>query len=264
MILTSTGNSRDFEKVATALMLQHPSRGPRSVPAYAGQSTTNGKGGKYRRKGRSGGKGKWRPRFAGMTLNPEEQYYEDESGQCWYIDEETGTVYPYHEEQGAYDQAAHPDAQQQQQQQADQQDEDYQHDAEDYDYDQDCELVESESEAIALNCVTDYLSYEGASIEEVPDEVAQAVQHQVVALSAMQKGTQGKTRRGKGRGRRGKGSGGGLTGKGQFPVRRHALTLSDRRAALKRLKLRTKCLKCGQLGHWQGDPECPKGGKGKV
>ena len=135
-----------------------------------------------------------------MTLSTENQdwYYEDESGQCWYADDD-GTLYPYYEEQEqTYEQ---PDAQQ-----PDQQDDNYQHEAQadDYDYDHSYELVDSESEAVALNCVTDYLSHEGASAEEVPDELAEAAQYQIVALSAMQKSTKGKPRRGKGKGRRAK------------------------------------------------------------
>ena len=40
-----------------------------------------------------------------------------------------------------------------------------------------------------------------------------------------------------------------------FPCKR-------RRARLQQLKNRTECRKCGQRGHWSGDPQCPKSSKG--
>ena len=36
------------------------------------------------------------------------------------------------------------------------------------------------------------------------------------------------------------------------------LTLDQRKEALKKLKLRTRCNQCGEVGHWGGDPECSK------
>ena len=110
--------------------------------------------------------------------------------------------------------------------------------------------------------MTDFLAYDGATIDDIPEELGEAVQHQFVALSAFQKGTKGKGkgRRGKGRGRKGKGSGDGNSGKGSFPVRRSALSLADRKAALRKLKMKTKCLACGETGHWKGDPECKRPG----
>ena len=44
---------------------------------------------------------------------------------------------------------------------------------------------------------------------------------------------------------------------------RPRLSLDERKAALVRLKAKTKCKDCGEVGHWVGDPECKKGGKGK-
>ena len=47
-------------------------------------------------------------------------------------------------------------------------------------------------------------------------------------------------------------------------VRSH-LTLEERRDKMKTLKAKSKCLRCGAIGHWAGDPECKfptsKGGK---
>ena len=47
------------------------------------------------------------------------------------------------------------------------------------------------------------------------------------------------------------------------------LSVEEHKQKLKELKAKTKCLRCGQTGHWSGDPICPKGrsaqpeGKGK-
>ena len=46
------------------------------------------------------------------------------------------------------------------------------------------------------------------------------------------------------------------------------MTLEQRRDKLKSLKAKSKCMRCGVLGHWAGDPECKfpsqGGGKGKA
>ena len=49
---------------------------------------------------------------------------------------------------------------------------------------------------------------------------------------------------------------------------RSHLTLDQRREKLKSLKAKSKCMRCGALGHWAGDPECKfptsQSGKGKA
>ena len=57
---------------------------------------------------------------------------------------------------------------------------------------------------------------------------------------------------------RGKGKQGG-NGKGGFPVVRSGLSVEDRKKRLQEIKSRSKRLRCGQTGHWSGDPQCPKG-----
>ena len=63
-------------------------------------------------------------------------------------------------------------------------------------------------------------------------------------------------------GRKGKGKG---RGKSKGKVVRSHLTLEERRDKMKTLKAKSKCLRCGAIGHWAGDPECKfptsKGGK---
>ena len=70
--------------------------------------------------------------------------------------------------------------------------------------------------------------------------------------------------KGKGKGKSKKGK-----GKGKGKVVRSHLTLEQRREKLKSLKAKSKCMRCGVLGHWAGDPECKfptsqGGGKGKA
>ena len=104
-------------------------------------------------------------------------------------------------------------------------------DGEDY---EDYEL--SESEAIALNCLEEL---------EESSEAGHAVQLQLAAHAAFGKA------KGKGKGKSKKGK-----GKGKGKVVRSHLTLEQRREKLKSLKAKSKCMRCGALGHWAGDPEC--------
>ena len=121
--------------------------------------------------------------------------------------------------------------------------EDPEGDGEDY---EDYEL--SESEAIALNCLEEL---------EESSEAGHAVQLQLAAHAAFGKA------KGKGKGKSKKGK-----GKGKGKVVRSHLTLEQRRDKLKSLKAKSKCMRCGALGHWAGDPECKfpsqGGGKGKA
>ena len=91
-----------------------------------------------------------------------------------------------------------------------------------------------EYEAMALNCLLD--------VEDVDEEQAgDAIQLQLAAHAAFGKA------KGKGKfGHKGK------PGKGKL-VRSH-LTIEQRRAKLADLKKRSKCMRCGAIGHWAGDP----------
>ncbi|CAE7909825.1 unnamed protein product, partial [Symbiodinium microadriaticum] len=106
------------------------------------------------------------------------------------------------------------------------------------------EEEDPEDEALALNC-----------LEELDPEEAEsghAIQLQLAANAAF----------GKAKGRKGKGRG---KGKGKGKVVRSRLTLDERRDKMKALKAKSKCLRCGAIGHWAGNPECKfpnqKGGK---
>ena len=77
--------------------------------------------------------------------------------------------------------------------------------------------------------------------------------------------TKGKSK-GKGKGKfkgkfrsKGKGFGKWKGGKKGYPGGN--LSLEDRRKRLQEFKSKTKCQDCGKIGHWAGDPECPKSSK---
>ena len=97
-----------------------------------------------------------------------------------------------------------------------------------------------EEEATALNCLED--------LDPEEAESGHVIQLQLAFGRA-------KGRKGKGKGR----------GKSKGKVVRSHLTLEERRDKMKTLKAKSKCLRCGAIGHWAGDPECKlptsKGGK---
>jgi len=89
-------------------------------------------------------------------------------------------------------------------------------------------------EAMALNCLLD--------VEDADEKQAgDAIQLQLAAHVAC----------GKAKGKFGQK---GKPGKGKL-VRSH-LTIEQRRAKLADLKKRSKCIRCGAIGHWAGDPAC--------
>ena len=122
------------------------------------------------------------------------------------------------------------------------------------------ECVDEELEAAELEALeaydTAFYGIEGHEEILLPHEVweedaAQVVQEETACHVAYK--AKGKSRGGK---RRGK--------KGGFAIRKGWLTLEERKKKLLKLKLRTKCKKCGKPGHWAGDPQCKKPkGQGK-
>ena len=106
---------------------------------------------------------------------------------------------------------------------------------------QEFDYLEDEEEAIALNAMLD--------IEEADDRQAgEAIQLQLAAFKAFGK-AKGKGK-GKGFGKKG------FTGKGKGKVVRSQTSIEQRRAKLRELKSKSKCLRCGGMGHWAGDPGC--------
>ena len=95
-----------------------------------------------------------------------------------------------------------------------------------------------EYEAVALNSL---LELEGAEDDR---QAGDAIQLQLAAFTAMGKAG------GKGK------SFGKPKGKGKGKIVKSNLTIDQRRQKPTELKSKSKCLRCGTIGHWAGDPEC--------
>ena len=85
------------------------------------------------------------------------------------------------------------------------------------------------------------LELEGAEDDR---QAGDAIQLQLAAFTAMGKAG------GKGK------SFGKPKGKGKGKIVKSNLTIDQRRQKLTELKSKSKCLRCGTIGHWAGDPEC--------
>ena len=110
---------------------------------------------------------------------------------------------------------------------------------EDLNTNHDCEYHDDvdEYEAVALNAM---LELDGAEDER---QTGEAIQLQLVAMVAFRKA-------------KGKGNPKGK-GKGKGKLVRSRLTLDQRRKSkLAELKSKSKCMRCGVIGHWAGDPGC--------
>ena len=105
----------------------------------------------------------------------------------------------------------------------------------------------TEYEAIALNATAE-TQFEGLNDSDERN-IAEAIQLQQAAFVAFNR------TKGKGKGK----------GKGQGKVVRSHLRIEQRRQKLSELKSRSKCFRCGAMGHWAGDPQCkfPGGTKPK-
>ena len=100
-------------------------------------------------------------------------------------------------------------------------------------------ILKMKKKANALNAMLD--------LEEADDRQAgEAIQLQLAAFNAFGK-AKGK---GKGFGKKG------VKGKGKGKVVRSQMSIEQRRAKLRDLKAKSKCLRCGGMGHWAGDPGC--------
>ena len=112
----------------------------------------------------------------------------------------------------------------------------------DYDY------LDDEIEGLALVAMVGLEEMERTEDEDV----ALVAQSDLLAYMAWSKGGKGK---GKDKGK--------SKGKGKFRIPRGPVSLEDRRRKLAELKTKSRCLRCGQTGHWAGDKECPRSqGKG--
>ena len=194
MVLTSTVNDRDFEKVAVAMCEQYPTVN-RKVDDNSGRSNS-GKGGS------KGYRGKW-SRQAHMAQEDEEDP-SDEDLPALVDDSSDGKV---------YDEIS----------------------------DSEC----SDKDSVELDIITCMLAQ--GSLDDESDAIASIAQTEVVAYVAWGKA------KGKGKGKKGK-KGRRKWSSGIKPK----LSLEERKKALAKLKEDTKCLDCGEKGHWAGDAPCKK------
>eukprot|EP00435_Cladocopium_sp_Y103_P068333 s119_g31.t1 len=95
----------------------------------------------------------------------------------------------------------------------------------------------SDHELTVLNVLSEF--------EEIENEqhAGDAIQFQLAAFNSMSKA------KGKGKFKGGK-------GKGKGKLVRSQLSIEQRRKRLAEIKAKSKCLRCGAIGHWAGDPSC--------
>ena len=192
MVLTSINNEREFDRLATALMEQHPKIHLSDRRQHDDRPSGGYKGGKR------GSKGGYR-RYANFGAEEDE---EDDD----------------------YEEEDEPEA--------------------DDDEEAENETVD-DVELDVFTCM--------ACQEAEPEDIATMVQVETTAFAAWDRFGKGKARgKGKGKGKR----------KGKRPRfsqgMKPNLSLDERKAALKKLKSETKCMECGEKGHWANDPECKK------
>jgi hypothetical protein len=245
MIQASIGNARDFEKIAEALILQHPrihlvKQSESRKPGFRPKGRGKGKG-KRKRKFRAFVNHKTRnlSNFAGVMMD--DGHYEDDY-ECsayigaededepyndpahWYEDdeeEEDHSAYPYWEEADVVADTFNAYVTEEWSKRYSEEN-----------------MAETALEAAELDCVALLSNNLGADCFEYPETPSDFIQSGAVAFLT---------------GRKGKGKG---KGKGKHPLRPSNLSIEDRRKKLKELKAKTECKDCGRKGHWRGDKEC--------
>ncbi|OLP90412.1 Phosphoacetylglucosamine mutase [Symbiodinium microadriaticum] len=112
--------------------------------------------------------------------------------------------------------------------------------------------IDDEEVAMQLNAYTAVSEEIGA--DDIDEDYAEAVQLAYAATNTLS------TAKGKGKGK-GKDKGG--KGKSGGKLVKSNLTIADRKAKLQELKSKSRCLRCGVVGHWAGDAECRFKGNAK-
>ena len=236
MIQASIGNARDFEKIADALIVQHPRVHLRN--ASASQSSKGGRksSGKGKGKGKSSkGKGKsrsWR-NPSGFAYQAAEEWPDDTAyvaGENDFDEPYTDPAYWYGDEDWDEDADAYYAGEDVQQWEQPQQ-------PEEADW---AGAADDPLELAELECVACLFDFLGPDCLENPTSCSDFIQQGTAAFLATG----------------GKGKKGGGKGKGKYPVRPSNLTIEDRRKKLRDLKSKTECKDCGRKGHWKGDREC--------
>ncbi|OLQ09920.1 hypothetical protein AK812_SmicGene6391 [Symbiodinium microadriaticum] len=112
--------------------------------------------------------------------------------------------------------------------------------------------IDDEEVAMQLNAYT--AVSEEIGVDDIDEDYAEAVQLAYAATNTLS------TAKGKGKGK-GKDKGG--KGKSGGKLVKSNLTIADRKAKLQELKSKSRCLRCGVVGHWAGDAECRFKGNAK-
>ena len=223
MIQASIGNSRDFDKIAEALAIQHPRIHLNEIkrnPTGKGKGNRSGQG-KFNNFRKGKGKSKFPGRFVRQAYIAEEEDQEEDYDYDAYIaaDEEpyTDPAYwdPDEAEEHAEEESGNAACQ-----------------ATD-EWNVEAEYVDTLEEKIELDCVAYLHELHGDEIFEQKDMCRQYIQDSKNTAYAAFKGKGGKGKaRGKGKGSQ-KGS--------RYPVRPSGLSIEDRRQGLEKLKSETSC-----------------------
>ena len=226
MIQASIGNSRDFQKVADALILQHPRihvREHRRHGNKGGRGAGKGYGKKFMTKAYKGCQKRGKGKGSGKSAYIAGEMYDDD----WLAEDDY--------DEPANDAAYVADGTSDESVDEGKEEEEYQEEEGD-------EFVDTAQEAAELEAIRylfDLYGFDGDFGYEDVQEAAHKMQEINVAYVGFRKG--------KGRGKH----------RGKYPVRPATLSVHDRRAKLADIKSRTYCTDCGKRGHWRGDPQCP-------
>ena len=245
MIQASIGNARDFDKIAEALVVQHPRIHTKTTGGKGKSSPKFGKGGAPRPKGKGKGKGKkshqWNP--SGFAFHASEEAYMAMDDACGYTADQTyahahdDDDYPedYAEAYNAYDEEEYEDSYPSYDTSGDWNDEGMEaYVAEQWESKW---SVPDPVEACELETVAYIVQTIGGHCTQDPELCSGIIQDN---SALMAKGGKGKAK--------------GKSGK--YPIRPSNLALEDRRKMLADLKAKTPCKDCGRKGHWRGDKEC--------
>jgi hypothetical protein len=233
MIQASIGNARDFEKIAEALVMQHPrihlkDHKPKGIKG-AGKGKSFGK----TRKGNKFRKGK----FARQANLASEEWYPAETDEAAFLAEEEPYNDPAYYEEDEDAEAFY----------AEDGDEPLPDEWNSWTAEELSAYVAEEwqkqweaddaLEAAELECVACLYQVLGPNCMDDPEACSCFIQDGATAFLANKSGKKGSGKR----------------GKGKYPVRPSNLTIEDRRKKLKELKAKTECKDCGRRGHWKGD-----------
>ena len=247
MIQASIGNARDFDRIAEALVVQHPRIHIKTTGGKGKSHPKLGKGCAMRPKGRSKGKGgksrQWR-NPSGFAFHASEEMFTAMDDSCGYTADETYAnthgdddySEDYAEAYNAQDEDEYEDSYPGYDTSGDWNDEGMEaYVAEEWSKKW---SVDNPVEACELETVAYIVQTIGEHCTQDPELCSGIIQDHTALVANGGKG--------KGKGNK----------SGKYPIRPSNLALEDRRKMLAELKAKTPCKVCGRKGHWRGDKEC--------